>query len=108
MLPEDLDQVVVLGRSDGLEVLPGVPVFSPSWLPVMVTSSTRLASTSLMNWLKLTSVLTRLGDWRRLQRRMMITPAEIQKSRFFIFLFFLRGIIFFLLSGPILALSSPY
>jgi hypothetical protein len=43
--------------------------------------------------------LIRLGDWRRLQRRMMITPAEIQKRTFFIFLFLLRGIAFFLLTG---------
>jgi hypothetical protein len=41
-----------------------------------------------------------VGDWRRLQSRMMITPAEIQKRTFFIFLFLLRGIIIFLLSGP--------
>jgi hypothetical protein len=33
------------------------------------------------------------GDWRRLQRRMMRIPAETQKSRFFIGLFLVLGII---------------
>jgi hypothetical protein len=45
-----------------------------------------------MNWEKVTSFLAAAGDWRRLHRRMMMTPAEIQKRRFFADLFLGFGI----------------
>jgi len=100
VFPEDLDQVIVLGRRDGLEGLAGILEFAPDLAagdghflhPVGLDIAHELAEIDLS--------LDRLGDWRRLQRRMMITPAEIQKRTFFMFLFLLRGIIFFLLSGP--------
>src|SRR4030042_2231666 len=59
----------------------------------MVTSSTLPCSASVMNWEKVTSFLAMAGDWRRLQRRMMRIPAEIQKRRFFIGLVLGLGII---------------
>jgi hypothetical protein len=46
-----------------------------------------------MNWENVTSLLAIVGDWRRLQRRMMRIPAETQKRRFFIGLFLVLGII---------------
>jgi hypothetical protein len=43
------------------------------------------------------------GDWRRLQRRMMSTPAEIQKRRFFMDLFGVLGMIINPYLGAILS-----
>jgi hypothetical protein len=41
-----------------------------------------------------TSFLAAAGDWRKLQRRMMRIPAEIQKRRFFVDLFLGLGIFY--------------